>query len=849
MANSPKPANTGKVVGGTSPTPSAADKPQAVDSKTSTRTEVSKPKVEDSKSSTPTGADKPKVVRGTSPAPAETEKPKAVDNKSPTPAEVNKPKVVDSNTPTTSTAADKPKVRSTPTPVEATKPKVVDSQGSTPADVNKPKVEDSKSSTPAAAEKPKVVSGTSPTPAEADKPKAVDGNSTAPAEATTPKVVSGTSPTPAEADKAKVVDSKSSTPAAANEPKAVSGNTPTPAKDDKPKAVDSKSSPSAGADKLKVVSGTSPTPAAAEADKPKAVDSKTSTPTATDKPKAVDSMAPTPAAADKPKVADSKSSKPAAVDKPKVVVGTTPTPAAAEADNAKAVDSKTSTPTAANTPKAVSGNTSTPAAANTTTAVIGNSSAPAVAPKGRVLLASDLNLMGVNNSRLVEATRKAVQAHAPPATATGPAAVSAAEQLAAALPAALADITEVVLPVSGLQPALPTTTTSSSKYASGPIIRTAGPGVPVQGRSTAAQGAAAAGGAGSYTVQATSTISGIQVSTPYGVPLPQPVGYFAGYTDPATQVSYAIPQFTTDTLLYALGASDAAAILQSINEVPTLFMLPCSVVTDENAAIQGMVFATTAHEAECAGQLNVTWYETYADGKYAPGPRQSLTYTPQPIGTCGDAVRRSHGRLPNDTCAQIAAQYIEFTNVPSDISDDTVLYWYGPVTAGVTTYVGLKDLDVSLTLSSSVQEPFRSFGRVHYASYGSTILAGANTPAEWRAIYNVPPYANSAGAGLLVRPAGYAPQADYNYCPYDLAAASRAFNSLVPTVASVTSAPLFPANNPAAVYAAESGGKGAAALDIQMIAEYGAGSGAKFGFVASSSNDELNVLGDLSNFL
>jgi hypothetical protein len=205
--------------------------------------------------------------------------------------------------------------------------------------------------------------------------------------------------------------------------------------------------------------------------------------------------------------------------------------------------------------------------------------------------------------------------------------------------------------------------------------------------------------------------------------------------------------------------------------------------------------------------------------------------------------------LPFNTCEQIAAQYTEFTGVPSDISAETVLYWYSPLATDVTTYVGLKDLDVSLTLSSGVQEPFRNFGRVHYASYDAMILAGTNTPAEWRGIYNVPHYASNAGAGLMASPAGFTPQADYNFSPYDLATASRAFSYSVPSIASVTNTPLFPANNPTAVYAAESGGKGEAALDIQMVTEYGAGSGAKFGFVAASSDSDRRSPGFLSNFL
>jgi hypothetical protein len=193
--------------------------------------------------------------------------------------------------------------------------------------------------------------------------------------------------------------------------------------------------------------------------------------------------------------------------------------------------------------------------------------------------------------------------------------------------------------------------------------------------------------------------------------------------------------------------------------------------------------------------------------------------------------------------------YTGITLVSSDISDDTMLYFFGPRAAGVTTYVGLSNLNVDLTMSSIVQQPLRNFGQVYFASYYSAILAGANTPAEWREIYNVPDTATDAAAGLLASPAYYVPADNFNYSPDDLATANAAFDTPVPDVSSVTLPPVFPANNPAAVYSPVYAGQQEAALNIQMLTQYGAGSGAEFGFAASSNNTELDSLGYLGIFL
>jgi hypothetical protein len=187
--------------------------------------------------------------------------------------------------------------------------------------------------------------------------------------------------------------------------------------------------------------------------------------------------------------------------------------------------------------------------------------------------------------------------------------------------------------------------------------------------------------------------------------------------------------------------------------------------------------------------------------------------------------------------------YTDFTMVPSEISDTTMLYYFSPRAAGVTTYVGLSNLNVDFTTSSSVQEQFRNFGQVYYASYYLENLAGANTPAEWREIYNVPRTATDAAEGLLVAPALFVPEINYKYSPDDLATANAAFGTAVPDVASVTFPPVFPANDPAAVYAPEIWGQAEAALDIQVLTQYGAGSGADYGFAATSNNTELGSLG------
>jgi hypothetical protein len=301
----------------------------------------------------------------------------------------------------------------------------------------------------------------------------------------------------------------------------------------------------------------------------------------------------------------------------------------------------------------------------------------------------------------------------------------------------------------------------------------------------------------------------------------------SGWTNEATSTSFAIPEFTGMSLLYGLGVSNFTAMLNQINALPIALMLPCSVAADANGTLQGVSFATQTNAAGCVGQVAVFWSEVHADGSYVPQPRQTLNATAERVGTCGAAVRRSNGLLPGDTCAQIAAQYAQLTGVPSDISDSTMLYYFSPLAAGVSTYVGLLDLVAVLELSSTVQTPFRDFGVVYFASYGLTGIMGPNTPDDWRRLYNVPSTPSQGGAGLLAAPALYAGFAYYGLSPADLVTANTAFGAPVPQVANVTFPVLFPPNNPASVYGSLNYGE--AALDIQTLTQYGAGSGGEFG--------------------
>lgn len=67
-------------------------------------------------------------------------------------------------------------------------------------------------------------------------------------------------------------------------------------------------------------------------------------------------------------------------------------------------------------------------------------------------------------------------------------------------------------------------------------------------------------------------------------------------------------QFSKDTLVYFLGASDAKTMMNGINRanLATAVMLPCGLRLGASGAVAGVRFASKAAAAECAGAFTVT---------------------------------------------------------------------------------------------------------------------------------------------------------------------------------------------------------------------------------------------------
>lgn len=79
----------------------------------------------------------------------------------------------------------------------------------------------------------------------------------------------------------------------------------------------------------------------------------------------------------------------------------------------------------------------------------------------------------------------------------------------------------------------------------------------------------------------------------------------------------------------------------------------------------------------------------------------------------------------------------------------------------------------------------------------------------------------------------------YVYSPDDLAKASQAFEIQTPNVTDVTNKPYAFANQPEGCYDPDSNdGCGEANLDIQMMTQYGVGSGVEWGFAATNWTEQ-----------
>lgn len=418
-------------------------------------------------------------------------------------------------------------------------------------------------------------------------------------------------------------------------------------------------------------------------------------------------------------------------------------------------------------------------------------------------------------TRLMSATRQAARS----TTQT----LQVAVQLAAAFPTDLAAITHAILPVESNERA-----DATPRLAPGPVRAQPGEGFDEYLRTQRRAGLPTVSG----------DLTGVQVPSGYGPPLPQPLGQWGGV---GNSKILGVPQFTGGNTFYALGVSNATTMLNSINAFPLAFMLPCSATFDANSDLASVSFANASQAAACAGQLTVSWSEVYANDSSLPGPRKSLKVVPKPAGTCREAVERSGGLLPSDTCDKIRQSLDKQTNVTSDIGNDTLIYTYSPLDAGVTTYVGLAGVVAELQLAATIPEPWRSFGALKYAYMKRITMAGANTPSDLRKLYNVPKRRLHSAQGLLAAPALFVPCSNYDISPADLSTANDALGAPVPAVQDVTNPPAMPANIPALVYTG-AGCEAEAALDIQQLTQFGAGSGATYGFAAASNDTAYYAL-------
>lgn len=287
--------------------------------------------------------------------------------------------------------------------------------------------------------------------------------------------------------------------------------------------------------------------------------------------------------------------------------------------------------------------------------------------------------------------------------------------------------------------------------------------------------------------------------------------------------------------------------------------MPCA-VQQAGSTITSVSYANASAPEACPGATwNITYSARYASDDSAPGPQQSLTLPAAgappatSVRSCASIATLGAlaGGLPANVCAQISDQLAAATGAPNDISGATAVYILrlsGATGKGqLPTYAGI-DYSLTLQLPAAIPEPLRMFEGFQQSRAPIKLQDVSNTPGllKSKGYYNVPTsLGNGAAAGLLVAVMGAFGSNNagtYYYAPSDLLRANAAFGLPAPPFANVTNSNLsasddgFTANSATGCFTAFSGACGEAALDTQTVSQFGAGSGADYGFGASVSN-------------
>ena len=229
---------------------------------------------------------------------------------------------------------------------------------------------------------------------------------------------------------------------------------------------------------------------------------------------------------------------------------------------------------------------------------------PAGAPALAAGAAGGASSQTSEQHEVVEATQAAIDQLRTGTTAFSIGAADAAQAVAAALPPSLARFVAHVEPLVGASPAqaepaatagasprrqlLQADTTATSPRWTGPAFDQRG--APLgPARFGEGEGEVVAAAARRSWQPASGTLH-LNVSSGYGPPLPSPLGKWNGWAYGDTGAGWGIPQFQQTSLLYSLGVSDAATILNNINTQSTAsaVMLPCRLEQGPNNTVRGV---------------------------------------------------------------------------------------------------------------------------------------------------------------------------------------------------------------------------------------------------------------------
>ncbi|GAX74705.1 hypothetical protein CEUSTIGMA_g2153.t1 [Chlamydomonas eustigma] len=300
-------------------------------------------------------------------------------------------------------------------------------------------------------------------------------------------------------------------------------------------------------------------------------------------------------------------------------------------------------------------------------------------------------------------------------------------------------------------------------------------------------------------------------------------------------------------------------MMNNLFNSPMAIMVPCSL--DLNGSdISSIHYATVHDYVACMPSITININLNFkAFGGEVYPMDINITSAHQPgvqVMSCGRVVQNSNGSLPSDLCTNISYQMSAANNAVNDISAETAVYVLYAREAGVPIAVPYGSFELSFSLPESIPSLYRDpifLSLTSGTSDGTITWLPRTTPKQLRKVYNalLQNLGTSNGTITAVAPLG----TYYDMSPFDLAIANGALLGVNLTnedlnVLNLTSGPsVFVENDPRQCYKGPgtvyTGAQVEASLDIQMITQFGEGSGTAFGF-AATLNSSYFQYGDYS---